>query len=88
MNGKNRGGYALKSGEPEELYDLRKDPGEKENIIGTEISIFQRMNDDMTRWADGCIALRSEIVPTELAEGKKRIDQKSVETLKSLGYIR
>ena len=88
INGSNRGGYALKTGEPEELYDLRKDPGEHENIIKSEVSVFQKMNDEMTLWTDVCLALRSEIVPTELADNKKRIDKKSVETLRSLGYIR
>ncbi|MFQ5477335.1 MAG: sulfatase [Candidatus Binatia bacterium] len=66
--------------QPLELYDLRRDPGERENLASTEADRVERLLGDLAalRRASGASAVSGE---------RGEIDEASKERLRALGYI-
>jgi arylsulfatase A-like enzyme len=64
-----------------ELYDLQNDPGERKNLANDDPETAERMRNEILRWAE--ITRRATSEQTGV-----KIDDKSVEKLRSLGYIR
>ena len=63
------------------LYDLRRDPGERKNIYTKEPEqVLRRLEQKMERYRN--YAPKTPIVPKTL------LDEKTTETLKTLGYIK
>ncbi len=86
-NGSDRKHYKFNLERSEELYDVRNDPGETQNLIGQIPAIHHSLQDKMETWSMACLKLRDEIMPTELTQ-KIEIDRKAAEALKSLGYVK
>ena len=66
--------YHLIEGPRPELYDLRKDPGERANLLQSQVAVTQAM-----RGALGALG--------QSFEGPGRIAAEDVERLRSLGYL-
>ncbi|MBI2881935.1 MAG: sulfatase, partial [Candidatus Tectomicrobia bacterium] len=65
---------------PESLYDITKDPGERENLAGREPALGREMDQKLKGALD---AARKGAVPQE----KVTLDPATEERLRSLGYI-
>lgn len=65
--------------EPDMLFDLSRDPGERRNILESSPQIASRLFDDLDLWLDG----RSG----RINQRKKSIDEETLEELRALGYI-
>ncbi len=67
-----------------ELYDLCSDPGEKKDLAETEKEKAREMRRIIIRW------MRSNLLRVKKIKGERLIDldEKTIENLKSLGYIK
>ena len=65
----------------EELYDLRKDPGESRNIIRQEPALAAALRQDLRD-----VISRFE-PPPDTPGGNEKLDAETVERLRSLGYV-
>jgi arylsulfatase A-like enzyme len=64
--------------ETEELYDLRADPGERENLAASNHPRLAAFRRKARRWVEG---------PRPDAAPKVEFDQRTVERLRALGYL-
>ena len=67
------------SGRVDELYDMKNDPEEKKNLIYENIGTADELKKDMKSWMRG----EERSAPSESSP----MDEKTLETLKSLGYV-
>ena len=65
----------------EELYDLRTDPQEKLNMVADEQGLFNRIAKQIAEYS-----LKAKMKEKEL--DKQELDEKVIEQLKALGYIK
>ena len=64
-----------------ELYDLRSDPGERENVAARFPAVVHALEEDLRAWKARCPSLETSAAPaTELSEEQE-------EQLRSLGYL-
>ena len=64
--------------ETEELYDLRNDPGETENLVMRESGRASELREILRRWDASVLVVRSEDV---------ELDEAAVRALRALGYV-
>ena len=69
----------LARGEPQELYDLEKDPKENDNRIDRDPETVRRLLAELAGWQEN----RPE--PLEITPG--RLDKETLESLRKLGYV-
>ncbi len=87
LNGADRRDYEFNLDKPFELYDLTLDPGEQQNRALSDTARFRQMFVQIEQWTKACAELRQKLIPTE-NEKKLTLDEKTKETLRSLGYIK
>ncbi|MDX1583647.1 MAG: hypothetical protein R3338_08610, partial [Thermoanaerobaculia bacterium] len=63
-----------------ELYDLRHDPAEKENLADARPEIVDRYRRELRRWLQ-------KRDPVESVSSPVRLDDEEIERLKALGYL-
>ncbi len=66
-----------------ELYDLEKDPGERENLAGRKLPIEEHLQAALFKWRRALLA----DAPARTAERLETLDAATLESLRSLGYI-
>lgn len=87
LNGADRRDYEFNFDKPFELYNLDIDREERQNIALTDTATFSQMLAQIEDWSEACAELRHKLIPTENAN-KLTLDEKTKETLRSLGYIK
>ncbi|MGB8952583.1 MAG: sulfatase [Candidatus Aminicenantales bacterium] len=70
--------------EKQELYDLSADPQEKRNLIETDPRVAARMRETLLSW----MKFNSECTERMKKANLIQLDQKTIDNLKSLGYIK
>jgi arylsulfatase A-like enzyme len=70
----------------EELYDLLKDPGELNNIINDNVEIADKLRQDLLEWKKNCLEKQTSFKKTSSGQNMP-LDEKTLQQLKSLGYI-
>lgn len=68
----------LNAGQTEELFNLKKDPGETKNLMSQDIGIANRLKNDLMEY------LSNYNLPIEIPQ--TQIQQDKAENIKSLGY--
>ncbi len=86
-NGSDRMHYRFNENRPEELYEIKTDPAETENVVTSRKDVHAEMVRLLDQWTEACLQLRGKMVPVGLTK-KLSIDKKSAEALKSLGYVK
>ncbi len=86
-NGSDRKHYHFNLERPEELYDIVADPHETTNIVQDAKATHEALSGSMDKWNTECLDLLGQMAPTGLTK-KIKIDGKSAEALKSLGYVK
>jgi arylsulfatase A-like enzyme len=74
-----------------EFYDLEKDPKEKNNLFTRDNIIANFMLADLKKWIDRQKKIRDLIFEGEIPEEEsdnRQIDNKTLDNLKALGYIK
>ena len=71
------------SGGGAELYDLDRDPGETRNLAAEKPEIVRRMTELLSRKIAASQVLSKKILPEDAP-----LDEQTIKTLKSLGYIK
>jgi hypothetical protein len=66
-----------------ELYDRRTDRAEKTNVAAQNPQQVERMMAEIAKWMDAQKQIKKLLGPG----GKTTLDPKTIEQLKSLGYI-
>ncbi|MFQ5490300.1 MAG: hypothetical protein ACE5GE_06215, partial [Phycisphaerae bacterium] len=66
-----------------ELYDLQADPGERNNLFATEASRAEALGAFARQWLSQCV--QGDRNPP--APDSDQLDEKTLENLRSLGYI-
>jgi arylsulfatase A-like enzyme len=72
--------FIFKEVEENELYNLREDPFEVNNLIAAEPELARSLEDSVYTWLAGSVS--------EGQSNKSNLDPETLEQLKSLGYIR
>lgn len=86
-NGSERKMFKFNLEKPEELYNLSSDPNQLTNVIDEEVDVYENMRLEVDKWTLDCVDLRSQLIPEEITK-EIEIDERSLEELKSLGYIK
>jgi arylsulfatase A-like enzyme len=73
--------YIWKSDGDHELYNLRADPGEEANLVGSETEVADDLQRQLTEWLDGSSNDR------ELCAAQTQYDAVVLERLRDLGYV-
>jgi len=68
-------------GSPFELYDIANDPAELTNVIDSEPRVAGELKGDLLEW------IRRAGSGTEQRSEHIRVDEKTTESLKALGYV-
>ena len=87
-NGATRAGYHMNRNKPKELYELASDPTELINVVDKDVQTAKALQEELERWSEANLALREKIVGSAKLTKKIDIDEKSLQELKSLGYIK
>jgi len=66
-----------------ELYDHHKDPAEKNNVAAKYPEVVDRFMTEIRQWIKTQDEIRKQLGPA----GKVEVDQKSIDRLRSLGYL-
>jgi arylsulfatase A-like enzyme len=77
--------YSVPS-QAKELYDLKNDPGEKNNVADTEKEQADIMLAQLSKWMEQNEKLRIQ-AGADSAKKKTKLSEKDLKKLKSLGYI-
>lgn len=67
---------------PFELYDIRKDPDELNNLINVETNIADALKEELFKWMDSI-----NIIDGVSSPKRANISREMEEKLKPLGYI-
>lgn len=67
---------------PFELYDVRKDPNELNNLINVETNIADALKEELFKWVDS-----TNIIDGVSSSKTVNVDKEMEEKLRSLGYI-
>jgi hypothetical protein len=78
--------YRLREGNVE-LFDLKRDPGELENLAGEASSTVETLKQDLERWMEANRRARAELYGEEAAPSEVRLDAKTQSQLRALGYL-
>ncbi|MGH7900317.1 MAG: sulfatase family protein, partial [Thermodesulfobacteriota bacterium] len=74
---------SIMQGMPFELYDIENDPHELNNLINVEVGIASELKRELFKWMESANRVNELPQPEE----NVKIDKKTEENLKSLGYI-
>ncbi len=70
----------------EELFDLEEDPGELSNLVDSKVEMAEQMRQELFEWMEACKE-KAASLPKANQEKVIPIDDKTMEELRSLGYL-
>jgi hypothetical protein len=74
---------SIMQGMPFELYDIENDPHELNNLINVEVKVAEELKNELFKWMGSA----SGVNELPLPESNVKVDKKTEENLRSLGYI-